>query len=59
MKEFACGSVVPGCSAVFVGTDEDSILSQVARHAHEDHGLTEVTDELVAAVRSNIHALAA
>jgi predicted small metal-binding protein len=59
MKEFACGSVVPGCSAVFVGADEGSILSQVATHAHRDHGLTAVPDELVAEVRRNIHAVAA
>jgi predicted small metal-binding protein len=59
MKEFACGSVVPGCSAVFVGPTDDAILSQVARHAREDHGMTEVPDEVVLAVRRNIHAVAA
>lgn len=53
MKKFRCGDVVPGCTASFTGSD-DEILSAVARHAHADHGLTSVSDELVAAVRSNI-----
>jgi predicted small metal-binding protein len=54
MKEFACGAVVPGCVAVFHADTDDGILSQVAAHAHADHGLTEVPDELVGAVVANI-----
>lgn len=55
MKTFSCGDVVPGCSARFEGDSEDEILGQVGRHAHGDHGITEVTEELVAAVRRHIH----
>lgn len=54
MKTFACGDVVPGCEASWVCDTEDDILSRVAAHAAADHGLVEVSDELVAAVRSNI-----
>jgi predicted small metal-binding protein len=54
MKEFACGDVVPGCSATFLGPDEGSILEQVGRHAGRDHGLDEVGPELVTAVRERI-----
>jgi predicted small metal-binding protein len=54
MKTFACGSVVPGCTHNFSAPTEDGILEQVARHAREDHGLTEIPAELVAQVRSNI-----
>ena len=54
MKQFACGDVVPGCGATFVGADDDEILGLVAGHAHHDHGLAEVSDDLVAAVRSHI-----
>ena len=53
MKQFACGDVVPGCTSVFVGTD-DEILTAVAVHAQHDHGLTSIPDGLVAQVRSNI-----
>ena len=54
MKTFSCGSVVPGCTARFSAATEEGILEQVARHAHADHGLTEVPAELVAQVRANI-----
>jgi len=56
MKEFACGDVVPGCSATFLGPDDGSILEQVGRHAGRDHGLAEVGPDLVAAVREKIRA---
>ena len=54
MKEFACGDVVPGCSATFLAPDDRSILEQVGRHAARDHGIAEVGPELVDAVRSSI-----
>lgn len=54
MKSFACGDVVPGCRAQWVCDTEDDVLAQVAQHARVEHGLAEVSDELVAAVRSNI-----
>ena len=55
MKTFSCGDVVPGCSAHFSAADEDGILSQVAGHAAADHGIRDITPELVQAVRSHIH----
>lgn len=55
MKRFRCGDVVPGCTASFAGT-EDEILGQVAAHAAHDHGISEVTPELVGAVRGAMQA---
>ena len=54
MKQFSCGAVVPGCTATFTGDSDDEILGQVATHAKEDHGMTEVPDEVVTAVKQNI-----
>jgi predicted small metal-binding protein len=54
MKQFSCGDVVPGCQASFVCSGEDELLSEVAAHAAADHGLVEISPELVAAVRANI-----
>ncbi|MCW2839851.1 MAG: uncharacterized protein JWR55_1334 [Aeromicrobium sp.] len=54
MKKFSCGDVVPGCEASFVCSSEDELLSKVAAHAAADHGLVEISPELVAAVRANI-----
>ena len=39
MKTFACGDVIPGCSASFSAAD---------------HGVTDITPELVRAVRDRI-----
>jgi predicted small metal-binding protein len=57
MKTFACGDVVPGCSARFSAADDDGILAQVAGHAAHDHGIHDVTPELVQAVRDRITSL--
>jgi predicted small metal-binding protein len=46
MKQFRCGDVIPGCSATFRGEDETDILRQVATHAREDHGMTEIPPTL-------------
>lgn len=56
MKTFRCGDVVPGCDAVFSGS-EGEIESDVADHARASHGLTEMPPELVSAVRANMHAV--
>jgi len=54
MKEFSCGAVVPGCDAQFQGDTVDEILAQVATHAADAHGLTDVPPELVEQVTSKI-----
>jgi predicted small metal-binding protein len=53
MKSFASGDVVPGCTAIFRGSEEQ-ILDEVASHARHDHGMTEIPAGLVDQVRSNI-----
>ena len=50
MKRFSCGDVVPGCTMSFETDSQEALLTQVGHHAHDDHGLVEVTDELIAAV---------
>ena len=55
MKRFACGDVVPGRQARFSGDSDDAIVAQVAVHARHDHGLEELTPDLVASVRAAIH----
>ena len=54
MKTFACGDVVPGCTAHFTAADESAILGLVAQHAAADHGLATVSPELVEAVRAAV-----
>lgn len=57
-KQFGCGDVIQGCKAVFTAENEQGILQQVAKHAAQDHGITEVTPEIVAQVKSAIKDLA-
>jgi predicted small metal-binding protein len=54
MKEFFCGAVVPDCSARFEAESEEAILAQVARHAHDDHGMEHVPDTVIDEVRAQI-----
>jgi predicted small metal-binding protein len=54
MKSFACGDVVPGCTAKWLCSSEDELLAEVAAHARQDHGITEVPAELVDQIRSKI-----
>jgi predicted small metal-binding protein len=56
MREFCCGSVVPGCPAVFRADDDDGILLQVVEHALEDHHMTDMPPETAVRVRSQIRA---
>ena len=52
--KLACGDVMPGCSARFETHDKDDLLGQVAGHAAADHGITDITPEILYAVESNI-----
>jgi predicted small metal-binding protein len=59
MKAFACGAVVPGCTATFTAPTEEEILARVATHAKEDHGMEQVPPEVLAQVRAKIEEVAA
>lgn len=54
MKQFSCGAVVAGCTAVFEARSDEQILAQVADHARRDHGMDQVPDEVAEQVRANI-----
>jgi predicted small metal-binding protein len=54
MKEFKCGSIVPGCATVFEGESENAILRQISSHARDEHGMPEVPPEVVDMIRANI-----
>lgn len=54
MKQFACATVVDGCEGVVSGASEEEVLAAAAQHARDAHGLTELSDEVVSAVRAGI-----
>jgi predicted small metal-binding protein len=53
-KYIACASVVPDCAFEATAATEEELLKMVAAHAAHDHGITEVTPELVAKVKAAI-----
>ena len=54
MKQFACGTVVPGCDGVVTGETEDEVLAAAAQHAASAHGMTELPAEVLEAVKAGI-----
>jgi predicted small metal-binding protein len=52
--KLSCGDAVPGCSARFEDESRDRILEQVTVHAREDHGVTDMTPEMLTAIGANI-----
>ena len=52
MKEFRCGTLVPGCDAAFKSETEDEILQHIAAHARDEHGMDEVPPEVVDRIRA-------
>jgi len=50
----ACGDVMPGCDATFEADSEEKVLEQVGPHAAEAHGISEVTPEVLEAVKGAI-----
>jgi predicted small metal-binding protein len=52
--KLSCGDAMPGCSARFEDESRDVILEQVAAHAREAHGVTDVTQEMLDAIGANI-----
>jgi predicted small metal-binding protein len=54
MFKLACGDVMPGCPARFETTDHDLLLSQVAGHAADAHGITDITPDVRHAIEAKI-----
>ena len=53
-KYIACAAIVPECPFEATATTEQELLQMVAAHAAHDHGITEVSPELVAKVKAAI-----
>lgn len=50
----ACGDVMPGCAASFENSERSALLEEVVQHAAAEHGISEITPEVAAAVGSRI-----
>ncbi|PWK63862.1 DUF1059 domain-containing protein [Aminobacter sp. AP02] len=54
MKEFQCGTLVPGCQWHTRHEDEAEIIRRVAEHMRETHGETIIRETMIEAIRSRI-----
>ena len=52
--QLACGDVMPGCPTSFSAGSQEQLLGEVAAHAAQEHGITEITPEIAAAVSAKI-----
>ena len=52
--KLSCGDAMPGCSARFEEDSRELILDKVAIHARRDHGVADVTPEMLDAIGANI-----
>ena len=53
-KRIACNDVVPGCTFTATAATEEELLKKVVEHASHVHGVTDVTPQLAAQVKSAI-----
>jgi len=54
VKQFSCGDVVPGCTARFLGSSDEEILTAVADHARRDHGMSDIPAAIITMVQAHI-----
>jgi predicted small metal-binding protein len=52
--KLACGDVMPGCAARFESRDRDTLMGAVVGHAASAHGMTNLTDDVLASIQSKI-----
>ncbi len=58
-KTFICDEVFPGCAHKCFGESDTEVLVHTAGHLRADHGLREISPELLERIRAAIHSTAA
>ncbi|HYO46172.1 MAG TPA: DUF1059 domain-containing protein [Gemmatimonadota bacterium] len=53
-KELHCGEIMDGCPEVIRGETEEEIMRKGAQHARDAHGVEELDDATIHAVKSKI-----
>lgn len=55
----ACGDVMPGCPSRFVNATRDGLRADIADHAANAHGLTDITPDVWSVIDTKIISVAA
>jgi len=53
-KKISCADTVPGCSFTAEAASEQELLQKVAAHAGRDHGIKDVTPDVLKKVKAAI-----
>ena len=56
MKEFHCGTLVPGCEWHTRNDSEAEIIRRTSEHMRETHGEAVIRESMVAAIKARIGA---
>lgn len=54
MKEFHCGTLVPGCDWHTRADEEAEVMRRAVDHLRGTHGETEIRETMIEAIRSRI-----
>lgn len=54
MKEFHCGSLVPGCDWHTRAEEEAEVIRRAVEHMRQVHGETIIRESMIEAIRSRI-----
>jgi predicted small metal-binding protein len=54
MKEFHCGSLVPGCEWHTRHEEEAEVMRRAVAHMRDIHGETTIRESMIDAIRSRI-----
>ncbi len=54
MKEFHCGTLVPGCDWHTRNDSEAEIIRRASEHLRETHGETVIRENMVEAIKARI-----
>ncbi len=54
-KQLRCGDLMPGCSKIIEGRDEQEVIAKATDHARDDHHIQQMTPDLEKKVRGAIH----
>jgi predicted small metal-binding protein len=54
MKEFYCGTLVPGCDWHTRAEEEAEVMRRAVEHLREAHGETVIRESMIEAIRSRI-----
>ena len=54
MKEFHCGSLVPGCTWHTRHEEEAEVMRRAVAHMREPHGESIIRESMIDAIRSRI-----